>query len=129
MSLKCIGCDSPVPWNGEGVYYYTCPCGATVFYDDETEKLALPVSLFTAVIFKNRTSLPLPHIDYYVGESEYTSNIKEAFIRDLLDLGFIWMKDCEQCKKDDTLARKLARDKALAVREAEEIIKNPPEPA
>lgn len=129
MGFKCIGCDSIIGWDGKGMFCYTCPCGATVFYNDEDGKLAPPASLFRAINKKKLFpgEVLTPHIDYYVGDSDYTSEIKERFIKELLDLGFIWMKDCEQCQKDGTLQRKLDREKALALREAESIIRHPQE--
>jgi hypothetical protein len=120
MKLKCIGCDSEIPWDGKGLFAYTCPCGATVLYDADTMTVtALPASLIMAIHEKRS----VPHIDYYVGSSNHTSDIKEKFIKELLDHGFIWMKDCRQCQEDGTYRRHLEREKYLALEEAERIIK------
>jgi hypothetical protein len=58
-----------------------------------------------------------------VGESDYTSPVKEQFIEGMKKLGAVWMKDCPQCQKDGTYQRYLDREKSLAVREAEAIIR------
>lgn len=119
MSFKCVGCDTNIGWDGEGVFCYTCPCGAHIFYDNENGSLAPPASL----VFALKLGRPLPHLDYLVGESDHTSAIKERLISELREKGAIWMSECEQCQKDGTLQRKLEREKALAVFEAEMIIK------
>ena len=53
--------------------------------------------------------MALPHLNDLVGESNYTSDRKTDVVRVLRDKGFIWMKECEQCKKNGTLARYEAR--------------------
>jgi hypothetical protein len=116
MSIKCIGCDSPVPWDGKGLFCYTCPCGAHIFYDDETGRPVIPVSLAFALHYKKKD---VPHLDYLIGESDYTSPVKEEITRFLIERGAIWMKDCEQCRQDGTYQQKLERDKYIAMLEAE----------
>ena len=116
--FKCVGCDSKIPWDGKGSFCYTCPCGAHIFYDEETEKLAPPASMVIAIHEKKN----LPHLDYLVGESQYTSPLKERLIKELISLGAIWMKDCKQCQNDGTLKRHLEREAYLAVKEAQAII-------
>lgn len=118
MSL-CIGCDRYIGWEGKGLFSYTCPCGATILYDDETGKLAFPASMMLNLA----KGISLPHLDDLVGESDFTSPLKEQLIEELRQKGFIWMRECEQCQKDGTLERKLKREEALAVFEAEMIVK------
>ena len=96
-----------------------------MFYDIETLKLAMPASLVFAIhnLRQLGTRPESPHIDYYLGDSNHTSEIKDAVTKQLLVIGFIWMKNCEQCQKDGTLARRLEREKSLAVAEAEQILR------
>ncbi len=115
---KCIGCDGQIPWDGTGLFSYTCPCGATIFYNEETGGLTLPASVAMGMS-KGRS---LPHLGDLVGESVFTSPLKEKLIAELREKGFIWMSECEQCQKDGTLKRKQEREKHLALREAERII-------
>ena len=118
--FKCIGCDAQIPWDGTGLFCYTCPCGATVFYNEEIGKITVPASAAIA-LGRGRS---LPHLGYLVGESGYTSPIKEKLIAELREKGFIWMEECEQCQRDGTLKRKQEREKHLALMEAERIIRN-----
>jgi len=68
---------------------------------DETGAPSLPALLVLALAEKR----PLPHLDYLVGNSDYTSLEKEAGIAALRFKGAIWMRDCPQCQQDGTLAR------------------------
>ena len=106
MSFKCIGCDRDIGWDGKGTFSYTCPCGALIFYEVETGKLALP----TSFILNAAAGRPLPHLNDLLGESDYTSPLKERVIQELRSRGYIWMEECEQCKKDGTLAKKKERE-------------------
>ncbi len=119
MAWRCVGCDATIPWDGKGLFSYTCGCGGTIFYNDQTSAVASPASL--ALNF-NR-GIKLPHLDSLVGKSPYTSPVKEAITKELLSRGFIWMKDCEQCRQDGTLERALEREKARAILEAERILR------
>ncbi|GAI26624.1 unnamed protein product [marine sediment metagenome] len=120
MAFKCIGCDSCIPWDGKGTFCYTCACGAHIFYNEETGQLAPPASLVIALHRKTN----IPHLDYLVGEYDYTSPIKEKMIQELVEKGAIWMRDCEQCLRDGTYQRKLDREKYLAVEKAKEIMRS-----
>ncbi|MBA7676170.1 hypothetical protein ES703_84411 [subsurface metagenome] len=93
-------------------------CVYRVFYEAETGKLALPASFILNAVVRRQ----LPHLNDLVGESDSTSPLKEKFIEALRARGYIWIEECEQCKKDGTLKRKLEREKYLAVREAERIV-------
>ncbi len=115
---KCIGCDNQIPWDGTGLFSYTCRCGASIFYNEEDAQLALPASVAIG-ISKGRS---LPHLGDLVGESDYTSPLKESYIALLREKGFIWMEECEQCQKDGTLKREQDRENYWALREAERII-------
>lgn len=119
MSFRCVGCNTSIGWNGQGILCYTCPCGSHTFYNDETMKLVLPGSLVLA-IYKERG---LPHLDYLIGESDFTSPLKERLVEELKTEGAIWMKDCKQCLEDGTYQRRLDIEKALAILEAETILK------
>ncbi len=115
---KCIGCDNQIPWDGKSLFSYTCPCGSTAFYDEETGNASFPTSILIGVI-KRRS---LPHLGDLVGESSYSSPTKERFIARLRKMGSIWMEECEQCQKDGTLKKKQDREAHLALMEAERII-------
>ena len=119
MSFQCLGCGRDIAWDGVGTFSYTCTCGARVFYETETRKLALPASFILNAAVGPR----LPHLNGLVGESDYTSPVKEQLIKDLRAKGYIWMEECGQCKKDGTLQKKLEREKHLALREAERILR------
>lgn len=125
MSYKCVGCDGTIPWDGKGTLCYTCPCGATLFYEAETLKPLMPASLIRAIYYLQQLGIKPegPHLDYYLGDSNYTSEFKDSITKQLLEIGFIWMEDCEQCKKDGTLERKQKREEHLAVTEAEQILR------
>ncbi len=117
MHYKCMGCDNTIPWDGTGSFSYTCQCRATVFWDEETGSVTMPGSVVIGMS-KGRS---LPHLDDLVGNSDFTSPRKEAFINELKVKGFIWMEECEQCKKDGTLKRKQAREKYWLMQEAEHL--------
>jgi hypothetical protein len=119
MGYKCIGCDREIGWDGKALFSYTCPCGATTFYNEEGGMVAPTYSLARNL----QLGVPLPHLNNIVGESTYTSTIKEKFIEELRKKGFIWMEECEECQKDGTLRRKQEREKHRAVIEAEAIIR------
>lgn len=110
--FHCIGCGGKIPWDGQGLFSYTCPCRATIFVNDESGNLALPCSLVIGV----SKGTPLPHLDSLVGTSDYTSPEKERLIAELQDKGSIWMEECPQCRVDGTWERTMRhreRDKAL----------------
>jgi hypothetical protein len=70
----------------------------------------------------------LPHLDYLVGRSDFTSPLKERLIEELKSLGSIWMKDCEQCLRDGTYQREIDRedywDKVKAIHEVEGFLRS-----
>ncbi|MFA5186468.1 MAG: hypothetical protein WC551_08335 [Patescibacteria group bacterium] len=123
--MKCLGCDRAIPWNGEGAFCYTCPCGATVFYRDEPTTLMMPMSLSRYLMVLHRgLKGPAPgHIDRYVGTSPHTSQLKSIFVEFLQHIGLVWMKDCPQCQQDGTLSKMQKREAYLAVKEAEKIMR------
>lgn len=116
---KCLGCDKSNPWDGKGAFAYTCPCGAAIFYEEDTQALALPFSLIRSL----QAGTALPHLNDLVGESSHTSPFKEQIVSDLRSKGFIRMEECEQCKNDGTLKRKQDREAYLATLEAESILR------
>lgn len=120
MGYKCIGCDVDIFWDGIAPFSFTCSCGSTIFYHDVLKSIAIPSSVLIAIHKKQS----IPHLDSLVGTSPYTSPVKEAMIKELMEHGAIWMKDCEQCKKDGTYQRELDREKEHILFEAEMIIKN-----
>ena len=119
MAWRCVGCDGHIPWDGKGVFSYTCRCESRIFYDDQAGGVALPASLVLSL----HRGIDLPHLDGLIGKSPYTSPMKEALTKDLLSKGCIWMKDCKQCQNDGTLERELEREKHKAILEAERILR------
>ena len=117
LDMKCVGCDAAIPWDGRSLFAYTCPCGATVFYDSDMSQIAMPASVVLAMA-GNR---PLPHLEFLIGESRHTSEIKDRVRERFIEKGAIWMKDCERCLNDGTYQKKLDRDKKMAISEAERI--------
>lgn len=123
MTFRCVGCNNIIPWDGTGIFSYTCPCGGHIFYNEDSGQLSPPASLVIAIHEKR----DLPHLDYLIGNSSFTSLLKERVIKELTELGAIWMKDCPQCLADGTYQRTLEREKARALMEAEMILKYPKE--
>jgi predicted RNA-binding Zn-ribbon protein involved in translation (DUF1610 family) len=91
--MKCLGCGQDIPWDGKTMFCYTCPCGATIFIQEEN--LYPPASLVTKI--SNRQELS--HLDYYLGKSNYTSPEKEDFYKLLRKLGATWSWECPDCKE------------------------------
>lgn len=89
----CVGCGNPIPWDGKGLFAYTCRCGATLFAD-ENQTPALPASLIKGVV----EGLELPHLDYYLGISNYVSAEKQQAYEELQKLGSTWSWNCDKCK-------------------------------
>lgn len=101
--MKCLGCDREIAWDGKGLFAYTCPCGATVFYDEE-KGLALPASLFTL-----DPENP-PHIDYYLGKSNYWSKRKQEMYEYLKSQGAVWSWQCPKCRDWAIKRAKMEKD-------------------
>ena len=77
-----------------------------MFYSEETGHLSMPGSVIMSMV---KNDIPLPHLDDLVGRAGYTLAKKTEVVIALRGIGFIWMSECEQCKKDGTLARHEAR--------------------
>lgn len=110
MPFRCIGCNALVPWDGKGSFSGKCTCGSHIIYNEDTHELALPTSL-AAILHAGRSGGDIPHLDFLVGRADYTSPLKEAMIEVLTKRGAIWMKDCEQCRKDGTYQKALEKGK------------------
>jgi len=126
MGYKCVGCDRDIGWDGKGMFSYTCVCGGRILYQVETLSMAFPATMLRSLALAaglRATGLPTPHLNDLVGESDFTSPLKERLIVELQNKGFIWMEECDQCKKDGTLAKRQEREKYLALREAETIVR------
>jgi hypothetical protein len=94
MRFHCVGCGSQIPWDGRGLFAYTCPCGATLFAN-ENGKFAVPASLVRAI----HEGRELPHLDYYLGKSNYVSLEKQKAYEFLRSLGAKWSWECLQCRE------------------------------
>ena len=92
--IHCVGCGTPIAWNGKGAFAYTCLCGGTLFAD-QNGNFSIPSSLVLAVEGK-RTP---PHIDYYLGISNYISIEKNRAYEELVKLGCTWSWECPECKE------------------------------
>lgn len=92
----CVGCGTPIGWDGKSLLAYTCHCRGTIFASSEG-KIAPPASLLLSIA----TGKELPHIDYYLGISNYNSTEKEAIYKILSEKGAVWSWDCtdEKCRK------------------------------
>jgi len=75
------------------MFAYTCVCGATLFADQEGH-YAPPASLVIGTSEKRQ----LPHLDYYLGFSNYVSVEKNRAYEELVKLGCTWSWDCSECK-------------------------------
>ena len=106
MSFRCIGCDHQIPWDGKGLFFYTCACRSAIFYNEESRQVSLPASVAIGISLGSS----VPHLDDLVGSSSYTSPAKEELIAKLKVMGFIWMRECEQCQKDGTLKKRQERE-------------------
>ena len=93
MGFHCVGCGRSISWDGSGYFAYTCPCGATLFAD-ENGKFAMPASLVIAIHDRREP----PHIDYYLGKSNYVSMEKQKAYEMLRSLGAKWSWECPQCR-------------------------------
>jgi len=100
-TFHCVGCGRPIPWDGRGTFAFTCPCGATIFADDEHVP-SLPASLIHSVALGRRPA----HIDYYLGISNYISAEKQKIYEELRALGAIWSWECKECKERTVKLRK-----------------------
>lgn len=119
--LRCVGCNRSIPLDlrGTTTFSYTCPCGSHIFLNEDTEKIAVPISLVQALIWDTNP----PHLDYLVGLSTYTSTSKESLIAALKEIGAIWMEDCEACQENGNLEDAHNREKHLAILEIQDILR------
>ena len=98
--VRCIGCNNKLHTDISGGWCYTCPCGAQVFEMDG--ELSYPVSL-AAYLGSKKYGIAMgeayrkdvPHIEYYVGYSDYTDKAKEDFIQSLKMVGSISEEECD----------------------------------
>jgi len=84
------------------MFSYTCACGANIFWSKETGQITMPASVALGMA-KEQT---LPHLDDLVGNSDFSSPRKTQLISELRDKGFIWMRECGQCRADGILERR-----------------------
>lgn len=84
---RCIGCNAIVP-SGRYVYSHICACGASVFYNDEDNKIILPLSITK---WRDYGGSP-PPIEDLIGESSHSSPLKRRFLLELERLGYTWRK-------------------------------------
>lgn len=93
-SFHCVGCGRIIPWDGKTPIAYTCPCGGTLFAGPKG--YTLPASLFFGITGKGTKKLP--HLDYYLGISDFVSAEKTKAIAELKKLGCVWSWECDKCK-------------------------------
>ena len=112
--MRCLGCGSAIPWDGEGLSAYACPCGATLFYEDGNNALAPPVSLLKSIGGGGPMSKPM-HLDYYLGISKFESDLRTKIIGELRSRGSVWSWECGECR-EHFLRLKRAQRKASFLR-------------
>jgi hypothetical protein len=61
---------------------------------DDDGRMYFPASLVRVLAEGGKA----PHIDYYLGRSNHTSETKEKLIDLLRGLGSIWSWECEECR-------------------------------
>ena len=108
QKFHCIGCGRSIPWDGKGLFSYTCGCGATIFANDEHIP-ALPASLVLAIHAGRKPA----HIDYYLGISNYASAEKQWMYEELKKHGAVWSWECEECKDRFLKLKKAQLDAGL----------------
>ena len=95
--------------DARGGWAYTCPCGGNLFTFDG--RLALPTSLVGYLAYqKLGAGSPLgvrkdiPHLEYYVGYSDFMDDVKRDAINQLKLAGSIPEDECqdERCKRNRT---------------------------
>jgi len=101
--VRCLGCNGTIPWDGKGTLCYTCPCGATIFYDENSGAPMIPTSLVIA-LQGDTLSRNMSHLDYYLGKSAFWSREKEEVCNFLRRKGAVWSWECPQCR-DRTIQR------------------------
>jgi len=108
--MNCLGCDRNIPWDGKRPLAYTCPCGATVFYEviDGRPCVFPPISFLRVTLGEAP-----PHIDYYLGKSSYWSEVKQKFYDSLRSRGAVWSWECEKCRERTVTRALMEREHGL----------------
>ncbi len=105
MMMHCIGCDRAVinmEQGGTVAIACTCGAGAPILYDPDGEGgLAPPASLVRLLMLTSESLAAPPHLEYYLGYSDYTSPLKEAAIKALRAHGSTSQSEClnPQCQE------------------------------
>ena len=110
--IHCVGCGTIIPWDGTGTFAYTCRCGGTLFADS-AGTLYPPASLVLTLAGKRE----LPHIDYYLGISNYVSIEKQRIYEEFRKLGAKWSWECDICKERFLKRKKMELKEGLIVSE------------
>lgn len=92
--LYCVGCGERMFDYDGGALSYTHSCGSLVFITEDGN-IFFPASFVLDMEKKEEK----PHIDYYLGTSDFMDNLKRHLIGLLLKKGFVWKKDCKDCTK------------------------------
>ena len=99
MMLECVGCgqkvcEKPVPGTTLAI---ACRCGANapILVKEGTDNLyGLPGSLIMGITLKH----PVPHLEYYLGHSAHTSELKNQVEKLLRVAGCISEAECKECR-------------------------------
>jgi len=104
--MKCLGCGIYLMPDEEihGILALTCRCDATFFITDDGKPMP-PVS-FIRFIAEGREP---PHIDYYLGKSNFWNPQKEEIFQVLKNHGAVWSWECPKCK--DRVIERLRAEK------------------
>ncbi|MDP3063877.1 MAG: hypothetical protein Q8O40_11810 [Chloroflexota bacterium] len=99
--VYCVGCGGPVCTLRPGhTVAIACRCGAgsPILYEPTTARvMAMPGSLYRALARKDT----MPHLEYYLGYSDHTSQVKDRITLELQAAGSTSQRDCTkmECQK------------------------------
>lgn len=97
--IRCVGCGQSLGHvDVSGGWCYTHVCGSTTFSFDGT--ISYPLSLIMAVEARKKgLQKDIPHIEYYLGWSDYMDDVKREFLTKLKLAGAIYTEECndKQC--------------------------------
>lgn len=101
VKARCVGCGIDMGMiDISGGFCYTCPCGAQVFEFDGSVSHPMSLEMYLdsqkyGIAMEEFYRKDIPHIEYYVGWSEYTDKVKEDFIKSLRLAGSIPTSECD----------------------------------
>ena len=105
--IRCIGCGRIVGRNIKAAsgWCYTCPCGGTLFEFDG-QFSALPTSL----VMSMKGVRDPPHIEYYLGCSDFMDERKKEVLTQLKLAGSVSFEECPVCLANKDKRREQMQD-------------------